>query len=229
MGNEWFYSRQGNRHGPLTAQQVKSLAASGDIGPSDLLWRPGLAAWARAERFKGLFAERPKQAAPSSELPADSVSVAPSANLLGTSPQEVNAGQDSAVETVPALNEASEQAEPTVASASQTEASATETAATETVEPIAEQEAIAPSDTVGTLQMAEADRTRLTTIVLPTAYRRLGQHLQSTGAYAAEFPDLHRHLSHLMNSLASSVNGNGNGHAPTEGKTVVVGHRIRRA
>ena len=60
MENEWFYSRRGTRSGPMTAEQVKSLAASGQICPSDLLWRPGFTAWVRAGRFKGLFTEEPE-------------------------------------------------------------------------------------------------------------------------------------------------------------------------
>jgi hypothetical protein len=85
------------------------------------------------------------------------------------------------------------------------------------------------SATGRSLETAQADRTKMITITLPAAYRDLGLHLQAAGGFAADFPDLYRHLNQLLSSLVSFASGNGNGHARAEvdAKTIVPGHRAR--
>src|SRR6516164_8559602 len=39
MSTRWFYSHDGEAHGPLTAEEVKALASQGKIDRSDLVWR----------------------------------------------------------------------------------------------------------------------------------------------------------------------------------------------
>jgi hypothetical protein len=41
MSTRWFYSHDGEAHGPLTTEEVKALATQGKIGRSDLVWREG--------------------------------------------------------------------------------------------------------------------------------------------------------------------------------------------
>jgi|GEM_PF-2056418 len=41
MAKEWHYAIDGEKHGPVTSQQLKELAASGDIQPTDLVWTSG--------------------------------------------------------------------------------------------------------------------------------------------------------------------------------------------
>jgi hypothetical protein len=55
MSAEWYLARGGQqRVGPLTAQQLKQMAASGQITANDLVWKDGMAQWEPATRIKGL-------------------------------------------------------------------------------------------------------------------------------------------------------------------------------
>jgi len=55
MANEWHYSKNGKRFGPVSGQQLKELAAKGHLGPSDLVWKEGMAQWVPASKVKGLL------------------------------------------------------------------------------------------------------------------------------------------------------------------------------
>ncbi|WP_372017840.1 pilin [Pseudoxanthomonas sp. 10H] len=50
--NEWFYATaDGQRHGPLSAQELGALAARGAIGAPTLVWREGQASWRPLQDF----------------------------------------------------------------------------------------------------------------------------------------------------------------------------------
>ena len=51
----WYYAREGERHGPVTEAALRDLAARGLLHPPDLVWRPGMAAWAPAAQVADLF------------------------------------------------------------------------------------------------------------------------------------------------------------------------------
>jgi hypothetical protein len=55
MGDEWFYAKDGQQAGPVTAAQLKQMAATGQVGPNDLVWKQGMAQWAPASQVKGLL------------------------------------------------------------------------------------------------------------------------------------------------------------------------------
>ena len=57
MSQEWYYSSDGERHGPVGAKKLKSLAASGDLRPDDLVWKEGMGEWQPASKLKKLFPE----------------------------------------------------------------------------------------------------------------------------------------------------------------------------
>lgn len=57
MGMQWHYSRDGHRAGPVSSDELKSMARDGSIRPSDLVWRVGMPQWIAAAKVKGLFAE----------------------------------------------------------------------------------------------------------------------------------------------------------------------------
>jgi hypothetical protein len=59
MANEWHYSVKGERSGPVAAAELKRLADSGQLAPTDLVWKEGLQNWVAASSVKGLFANRP--------------------------------------------------------------------------------------------------------------------------------------------------------------------------
>jgi hypothetical protein len=52
---QWHYSKDGHQQGPVSAEQLKQLASSGQLQPTDLVWKEGMAQWAEAGRVKGLF------------------------------------------------------------------------------------------------------------------------------------------------------------------------------
>ena len=51
----WFYSANGGQAGPVSEVELKALAASGQLNPTDLIWRDGLADWMPASKLPGVF------------------------------------------------------------------------------------------------------------------------------------------------------------------------------
>lgn len=73
--DQWFYSKNGQRNGPVAGSILKQLARSGELAVSDLVWREGMAEWAPAAKVKGLFPEAVTAVAPP-PLPASPLAVA---------------------------------------------------------------------------------------------------------------------------------------------------------
>jgi hypothetical protein len=59
MADQWYYAHQGQQSGPVSTEQIKQLAASGQLQPSDMVWKQGMAAWSPANTVEGLFAGAP--------------------------------------------------------------------------------------------------------------------------------------------------------------------------
>jgi phage shock protein PspC (stress-responsive transcriptional regulator) len=80
--DQWFYSTNGQKNGPVTGAVLKQLARSGELSVGDLLWREGMAEWAPASKVKGLFPENVVAVTPP-PLPASplAVAVTPATNL----------------------------------------------------------------------------------------------------------------------------------------------------
>jgi hypothetical protein len=55
MGADYYYTRAGQRFGPVPAEQLKSMAASGQLLLDDMVWKEGMATSIAAARLKGLF------------------------------------------------------------------------------------------------------------------------------------------------------------------------------
>src|SRR5579875_823709 len=72
---EWHYTIDGQPAPvPVSAAQLKQLAASGQVKPTDLVWQEGMLEWAPAGSIKGLFPP-PPATPPLAETPqADSAS-----------------------------------------------------------------------------------------------------------------------------------------------------------
>jgi hypothetical protein len=51
----YYYSRQGQRLGPVPEEQLKAMALSGQLAPSDLVWKKGFAKWVPASEVAGLM------------------------------------------------------------------------------------------------------------------------------------------------------------------------------
>jgi len=55
VSQEWYYSVDGDRQGPIGGAELKKLAEAGTLKPNDLVWRDGMADWVQAKSIKGLF------------------------------------------------------------------------------------------------------------------------------------------------------------------------------
>ena len=55
MAGEWYYAKGKQKHGPFTEAQLKELAASGDLLPTDMVWKPGMQAWTKASSLEGII------------------------------------------------------------------------------------------------------------------------------------------------------------------------------
>ena len=64
MLEEWHYANNGKQLGPISASDLKALAASGKLLPSDMLWKEGMAAWKPASSIQGLLPAAPKAGPP---------------------------------------------------------------------------------------------------------------------------------------------------------------------
>jgi len=52
---DWYYAKGNDKHGPVGTDELQQLAVSGQLLPSDLVWRKGTKEWRRAETVEGLF------------------------------------------------------------------------------------------------------------------------------------------------------------------------------
>jgi hypothetical protein len=61
---QWYYEVSGEQHGPISPSQLKQLATSGQLKPTDLVRHNGMQHWAPASNVIGLFNINPKQKQP---------------------------------------------------------------------------------------------------------------------------------------------------------------------
>lgn len=71
MPSSWFYAKEGQQFGPHSSEEIKALAAEGQIAGDHLVWKNGMAEWLPASRIKGLLPDSAKPA------PALAVPIAP--------------------------------------------------------------------------------------------------------------------------------------------------------
>ena len=55
MSQEWYYAKGDQKRGPITLDQLRGLARSGELAPSDLVWTEGMADWQQANSLKDLM------------------------------------------------------------------------------------------------------------------------------------------------------------------------------
>ncbi|MCI0455596.1 MAG: GYF domain-containing protein [Gemmataceae bacterium] len=55
MGEQWYYTSNGEQLGPVAMTELQRLAAAGQLQPDDLVWRDGMHAWIPARTARGLF------------------------------------------------------------------------------------------------------------------------------------------------------------------------------
>lgn len=85
MAKDWFYSRNGQRLGPVSETMLRSLIAGMEIGPSDLVWTDGQKEWKEAWEIQGL-----------STVPTSQV-----VHATASIPQQVTNPRDIAVDSSP--------------------------------------------------------------------------------------------------------------------------------
>ncbi|MFO0804357.1 MAG: DUF4339 domain-containing protein [Gemmataceae bacterium] len=59
MASQWYYSVGGAVRGPISSQALVSLANGGQLLPTDLVWKDGMAEWVQARKIKKLFPKSP--------------------------------------------------------------------------------------------------------------------------------------------------------------------------
>jgi len=72
---QWYYSKNGAQLGPIGSAEMQSKLVSGDISPTDLVWREGMTDWLPA----GQVAELQALIAPPAERPSFETPTAPAA------------------------------------------------------------------------------------------------------------------------------------------------------
>lgn len=55
MSEQWYISRQGERYGPYSEEQLRGFAQSGQVTPEDLVWGDTMDDWCKAAEVEGLF------------------------------------------------------------------------------------------------------------------------------------------------------------------------------
>jgi len=55
MTKNWFFQRDGVRHGPFTADELRLKAIEGELHPHDLVWRDGMPKPVEAQFVPTLF------------------------------------------------------------------------------------------------------------------------------------------------------------------------------
>lgn len=73
----WYYSKGSERLGPIGETELYQFVESGRLAPQDLVWRPGLPTWCRADTIEGLFIPPPLSLAPIAAASSSPVVVSP--------------------------------------------------------------------------------------------------------------------------------------------------------
>jgi len=84
MPDQWYYTQNDERQGPVTPEQLKQLATSGQLQPTDLIWAKGMPNWVPAQTIKGLTFPASETPPP---LPVSSASLSDPLDLLSGQPQ----------------------------------------------------------------------------------------------------------------------------------------------
>ncbi len=70
----WYYAKNGAQHGPVPLETLVDKISMGEVAPTDLAWREGLADWAPVSTIAEL---KPKAPEPAGALPSAGIPAAP--------------------------------------------------------------------------------------------------------------------------------------------------------
>ncbi|MDA1013345.1 MAG: trypsin-like peptidase domain-containing protein [Planctomycetota bacterium] len=82
---EWYYGRDGRNTGPVTMNELRELAGSGELLPADLVWNESFDDWREASTIGELF-PRQDETSPTEEAEASVESSSQSADQSGPPP-----------------------------------------------------------------------------------------------------------------------------------------------
>jgi len=72
MAIEWYYACGSERLGPCSIEQLRGLASTGSLNPSDLVWNESMSNWEQAGTIAGLFADAQTARGPRKPRPTTS-------------------------------------------------------------------------------------------------------------------------------------------------------------
>jgi hypothetical protein len=58
LASEWYYAKDGQQYGPVSARDLKQLADQGTLLATDVVWKDGIPDWRPAGELPGLIPER---------------------------------------------------------------------------------------------------------------------------------------------------------------------------
>jgi hypothetical protein len=94
MADTWYCGRSSKKFGPFTSAQLKKLADTGKLQPTDTIWKEGIEQGVPATKVKGLFSP-----APAPPPPASGPAEAPAASGEETPEESPSPGSSEQVET----------------------------------------------------------------------------------------------------------------------------------
>jgi hypothetical protein len=97
MADQWHALIDGLQRGPLSGEQLRSLAGKGQLKPSDHIWKEGMPAWVEASSVRGLF---PQQLMPQSAGPG-AAPANPLSATTNTSPRHMSPLNEVDVRSLP--------------------------------------------------------------------------------------------------------------------------------
>jgi WD40 repeat protein len=75
MAKQWYYAKEGVEVGPVSAPELRDLAAKGHLLPADHVWAEGQKDWIAARKVRGLFGDRPRPDPRSNSHPKPAASI----------------------------------------------------------------------------------------------------------------------------------------------------------
>lgn len=90
--SDWYYLRDGGQFGPMPWAELWRQGQSGELRPSDLVWREGMPEWRTAASVPSLFPASP----PAPAAPAPQRTYAPAPQAVAPQPQAAAAPQSQA-------------------------------------------------------------------------------------------------------------------------------------
>lgn len=202
MPDQWYYTERGQRRGPVSENDLGQLAASGQLKPSDLVWKRGMASWEQAGRFDWLFASqatKPPVPPPNEPRPQPVEPSAPASQPWYVKMAQAQhtgrpASEEATVKQLSAPVQAPPQ-KPTSPAADKLNAAGRQGKAV----PLS---LAGRSKSAAQLVAKQAERTKLTQITLPNAYRAVGKHVHAGGRFRPDFADAYGRIDALLADIA---------------------------